>query len=278
MYWNRAAEEMYGWSELEAMGRNFAEMVPFEKPMDEQLEIYAPLQRGESWAGDLWVTRRDGVRVPTYISDTPVFGPDGEMVAVIGVSIDITERMAGESARRQLSAIVTGSGDAIFGLTLEGRVTSWNAGAQALFGYDAAEILGQPITVLTPADERWPAMRGARSRRARLHDSFEAVRMRKDGTLVDVIITSAPATDDDGAVVGRFGHRARHHRSQGDTARARSEPVAPRRGATHRARRQLRARHGLGGHDVVGGALPDTRARSRPRADDRPDGLDGASR
>ncbi len=101
VYWNRAAEDMFGSSERHAVGRNLADLIRLEKPIEEVRAIFAVWLRGEHWAGDVTVARADGVRVPMYVSTTPFFGPDGELVATIGVCIDVTER---ELARRELEA------------------------------------------------------------------------------------------------------------------------------------------------------------------------------
>jgi len=202
VYWNRAAEQMYGWSSAEAIGRMGRELTRPEETTDDEA-IYEHLLRGESWSGDYWIKRRDGTRLPIHVIDTPAFGQDGRLVAVIGVSVDISERKAGEEARRQLSAIIEGSGDAIFGATTGGTVTSWNPAAARLFGYTAEEIIGQPVAVLTP-----PGQTAEQAQiRARLNaggpaEYLETVRRHKDGSLVDVLITDSPATDEAGEVVG----------------------------------------------------------------------------
>nr|MDP9464987.1 PAS domain S-box protein [Actinomycetota bacterium] len=150
-YWNKAAEEMYGWSAVEAVGRSSVELLLLEQSAEDANIMAAAMLRGESLSGDLKLKRRDGTTISVYVTSKPVFGKDGHLVAVIGSSVDVTERRAAEGARRQLSAIVDGSGDAIFGTTSDGVVTSWNGAAERLFGYTAAEIIGQPASLFAPA-------------------------------------------------------------------------------------------------------------------------------
>lgn len=150
VYWNKSAEQLYGWSAADAIGRSVRDLISPEETVEAAEAIFEGLRRGETWSGD-WVKRRDGTRLPVYITDTPVFGQDGRLVAVIAVSVDFTEGKAGEEAGGQPPAIVAGSGDAIFGVTTDGTVTSWNPAAEKLFGYTAPEIIGQPIVMLTPA-------------------------------------------------------------------------------------------------------------------------------
>jgi diguanylate cyclase (GGDEF)-like protein/PAS domain S-box-containing protein len=125
---------------------------------------------------------------------------------VIGIGVvvaDITERKRADDVRRQLTAIVDGSGDAIFGTTVDGLVTSWNHAAEQLFGYTAQEMLGQPIDRIAPGD----MTAEQRDMRHRLLSGsppqrLETVRCRKDGSPVDVLITASTATDESGNVLG----------------------------------------------------------------------------
>ncbi len=148
IYWNTAAEEMYGWSAVEAVGRTSVEVLPRVESPDVEREIADAMRRGETWSGDYEIERRDGTRLAVLVTNRPMFGPDGRVVAVIGSSIDVTQRKAGEDAAQQLSAIVEGSGDAIFGVTDDGMVTSWNGAAERMFGYRAQDIVGRPVAVL----------------------------------------------------------------------------------------------------------------------------------
>ena len=204
VYWNKSAEQLYGWSADDAIGRSVRDLISPEETVEAAEAIFEGLRRGETWSGDYWVKRRDGTRLPVYITDTPVFGQDGRLVAVIAVSVDFTEGKAGEEAGGQPPAIVAGSGDAIFGVTTDGTVTSWNPAAEKLFGYTAPEIIGQPIFMLTPAGwDPHPAEVRARLGASGLPGHFEATRRRKDGSLVDVLVMASPATNEAGTVVGQ---------------------------------------------------------------------------
>jgi diguanylate cyclase (GGDEF)-like protein/PAS domain S-box-containing protein len=100
-------------------------------------------------------------------------------------------------------AIVQCSDDAIISKTLAGIVTSWNRGAEAIFGYTADEMVGQPMTVIFPAGrENEEKVILERIKQGEKVDHFETVRQRKDGTLVDVSVTISPIRDNDGTIVG----------------------------------------------------------------------------
>jgi len=123
-----------------------------------------------------------------------------------GISIfyeDVTERRRAHEESERLAAIVASSQDAIFSKSLDGTVLTWNAGAERLYGYTADEIVGRPVTVLAPPDraDEIPAImqRLARGEQVR---ALETVRRRKDGTLLDVMITVSPLRDAEGRVTG----------------------------------------------------------------------------
>ena len=133
----------------------------------------------------------------------PVLSPSGDLVEFVGTVIDITERKRGEQATRLLAAVVESSHDAIVSKDLDGIITSWNKGAERLFGYAAEEAVGQNIALIIPPDrhdeERAIVERLTRGERV---DHFETVRMRKDGRLLDVALTISPMKDAAGRVVG----------------------------------------------------------------------------
>ncbi|QIN80290.1 PAS domain S-box protein [Rubrobacter marinus] len=113
------------------------------------------------------------------------------------------ERRLGESAGSRLAAIVESSDDAVIGLDLDGIVRSWNGGAEKLYGYAAEEIVGRHIAVTVPPDRhRAVSEILERLRRGGAVERRETVRVRKDGTLVDVSLTISPIKDPSGRVVG----------------------------------------------------------------------------
>jgi PAS domain S-box-containing protein len=133
----------------------------------------------------------------------PVLNASGDLVEFVGSSTDITERKLAEQATRLLAAIVESSHDAIVSKNLNGVITSWNKAAERLFGYTAEEAVGQNITLIIPperrGEERTIIEQLTRGERV---DNFETVRMRKDGSLLDVSLTISPMKDGSGRVVG----------------------------------------------------------------------------
>ena len=116
---------------------------------------------------------------------------------------DVTERKRAERDSLLLGAIVGSSDDAIISKNLDGIITSWNQGAERLFGYTATEAIGKPITILIPADrlDEEPRIL-THLRRGERVDHFETVRRRKDGSLLDISLTISPVKDADGRIIG----------------------------------------------------------------------------
>jgi PAS domain S-box-containing protein len=133
----------------------------------------------------------------------PVFNASGASGEFVGILMDVTERKLAERATRLLAAVVESSHDAIVSKNLDGLITSWNKGAERLFGYTAEEAVGQNIRLIIPPDrcdeERTIVERLTRGERV---DHFETVRMRKDGSLLDVALTISPIKDAADRVVG----------------------------------------------------------------------------
>src|SRR6266567_1803199 len=124
------------------------------------------------------------------------------MTALVLASL-ISERQRAEDMRVRLAGIVESSEDAIISKNLEGIITSWNAGAERLFGYHAGEIVGQPDTLITPSDHRKEeASTFDCVRRGEAMEHYETVRLSKDGRLVNVSLTLSPVRDASGAIVG----------------------------------------------------------------------------
>ncbi|HSK84317.1 MAG TPA: PAS domain S-box protein, partial [Rubrobacter sp.] len=100
IYWNRAAEELYGWSKEEVMGRPIVEVTPSKEMLERAAEIMSELRAGRSWSGEFVVQRKDGSTFPAMVTDTPVHDEQGNLEGIIGVSTDITEIKKMEELRR----------------------------------------------------------------------------------------------------------------------------------------------------------------------------------
>jgi PAS domain S-box-containing protein len=159
---------------------------------------------------DVVVVQPDGSRRRERVSARHIVDGDGNLAGSVSVMIDPapdeldpTERERIRRASRHLAAIVESSDDAIIGKDLDSRITSWNAASERMFGYTAAEIIGQPVTVLMP-----PHLRSeepviiARIRRGERIEHYETVRVHKDGHKLDISLTVSPIKDDKGNIIG----------------------------------------------------------------------------
>jgi len=201
--WNRGAERLFGYAADEAIGRHISLIIPDDRGAEED-DVLARIRRGERVDHFETVRRtKDGRRIPISLTVSPVRTANGTIIGASKVARDISERRLSEELRGQLAAIVDSSDDAIVSKTLDGVITSWNRGAERLFGYTAAEAIGQHISLIIP-DGRKAEEAGvlAGLRRGERIDHFDTVRQAKDGREIQVSLTVSPVKDRHGAVIG----------------------------------------------------------------------------
>src|SRR5665213_30089 len=102
IYWNKAAEKIYGWSAGEAIGNNIIDLTPSVQSREEANEIMNELKKGNSWSGEFLVQRKDGSNFPAFVTDSPVYDHKGTLVGIIGVSNDISERKKAEQDLKKM--------------------------------------------------------------------------------------------------------------------------------------------------------------------------------
>ena len=208
IYWNRAAESLYGWSVEEVMGRSIVEITPSEELVERADEIMTELTRGSSWTGEFTTRRKNGTTFPALVTDTPVHDEQGNLVAIIGVSTNITEIKQTEELRRseeRFRLLVEKVKDyAIFMLDPEGCVNSWNAGAERIKGYRSEEIIGRHFSVFyLPEDiERGHPEKELRLAQERGHCEEEGLRVRKDGSRFWASVLITALVDEEGNLRG----------------------------------------------------------------------------
>ncbi len=200
--WNRGAESVYGWSEDEIVGRSVSVMLA---PGQEQQMpwLLSRIRSGEHVEHfEKRSLRKDGREIEVSLTVSPVYGEGGVVVSAAAIARDITERQRAEAKANMLAAIVRSSDDAIIGKTLDGTITSWNRGAQELYGYAENEAIGKPITILAvPGNEGEMKSILERITQGNHLDHYESVRRRRDGRAVQVSLTVSPVVDDSGKVI-----------------------------------------------------------------------------
>src|SRR5579864_1387983 len=221
---NSQTEALFGYTRDELIGQKIELLVPERQRPQHHLHRehfhQQPKIRRMGSGLDLSGRRRDGTEFPVEISLSPVATADGMMV--LSVIRDISDRKriedklrrANEELERRksrelrdsqnrLSLIVDSSQDAIIGKNLDGVVTHWNQGAEHIYGYTAAEMIGRPISVLAPKEraDEIPAIL-EKIRHGQIVEYFESVRVTKDGRHLNMSISVSPIRNAEGTVVG----------------------------------------------------------------------------
>ena len=149
LFWNGAAEALYGWSAAEVVGRSILEVTPAEQSAEQAAQIVGQLAAGESWEGEFRVQRRDGSSFLAVVTDTPVVGADGTVTAIVGVSSDVSEirRLGGEMESRegQFRSFVENSGDVLAVADAEGVIDVLAGPVADVLGFGAEALLGTSL-------------------------------------------------------------------------------------------------------------------------------------
>jgi PAS domain S-box-containing protein len=205
---NPVAVTLTGWAQDEAAGRPLEEVFRIVNERTRQT-VGSPAQKvlavGKvvGLANHTVLLARDGTERPIDDSAAPICDAEGRIRGVVLVFRDVTERRRSEMARAQLAAIVESSEDAIISKDLKGTIKSWNRGAERLYGYAAEEVVGRPLSILVPPDhpDELPGIMERLKRGERI-DHFETVRVRKDGSRVDVSLMISPVKNGEGEITG----------------------------------------------------------------------------
>jgi diguanylate cyclase (GGDEF)-like protein/PAS domain S-box-containing protein len=149
------------------------------------------------------ITRKNGEPVKVLATVSAMKDAQGRVVGAASILHDLTELKQGEEARLRLASIVESATLAIVSKDLTGVILSWNAGAERLYGYVAAEAIGRNISLIAPLDrpDEMPQILERLARGERI-EHFETQRRRKDGAVIDVAVNVAPVLDANGVIRG----------------------------------------------------------------------------
>jgi PAS domain S-box-containing protein len=203
--WNQGAERITGYREEEILGYHVSRFYPAEAVDRGEPDLHlSSATRGRPFEQCDWRVRADGLRYRAQVIVTALFNGSPEPHGYSYVIRDVTEQRRVEERLERLGAIVDSSHDAIFSTTLGTQVvTSWNAGAERLFGYTAREMIGRPFAPLI-ADEHCDAHAEAMRQVVSGHDleDHEMDAVRKNGGRLQVALTVSPIRDADGQIAG----------------------------------------------------------------------------
>ena len=205
---NRIAETLTGWTAPQAVGKPLDEVFQIinertREPVDNP--VFRALRDGivVGLANHTILIARDGTERLIDDSAAPIRDDDGVVHGAVLVFRDVAAHRRAVEERARLAAIVESSDDAIVSKTLDGVIRTWNGGAERLFGYTAAEAIGQSIYLIIPPD-RHDEERSILSRlvRGERIEHFETVRVAKDGRRIDISLTVSPLRNPEGEIIG----------------------------------------------------------------------------
>ncbi|MEQ1774752.1 MAG: PAS domain S-box protein, partial [Burkholderiales bacterium] len=199
--WNAGAERMLGYTAAEAIGKSITSTLPPDRPTHLP-QNNAALLHGKVVARESNRMTKDGRVIHVWTSVSPIRDSAGNIVGAAVIMHDITALKQADATRTRLAAIVENSHDAIYSRSLDGTILSWNAGAEKMFGYTAAEAIGKPTAIMRPPGR--PPDRSQNNDRVIRGEvvARASTRMTKDGKIVHVLSSHSPLRDSSGEVVG----------------------------------------------------------------------------
>lgn len=206
LYTNPAEDAMFGYAAGELVGQHVTVQNTYAPEENQRIvaQIIEHLKSQGHWTGEFSNRRKDGSAFTTHATITSLeLGGKQHWVCV---QRDVTEQRRVEVERERLAAMVRASGDAIMSVGPDGRIVTWNLGAERLFGYLAHEIIGQPIAILSPPEQPDHSQQFfERVRQGESITGVETIRLRKDGTHVHVAIAIDPVFDAVGRIIAMVG-------------------------------------------------------------------------
>jgi PAS domain S-box-containing protein len=205
---NAQTERLFGYPRDELVGELVEILIPEaarrEHPGHRARYMTDPRPRPMGAGMELAGRRRDGTTFPAEISLSAIDTDEGALITA--AVRDVTDRRRAAAASARLASIIQSSHSAVIGKNLDLVVTSWNPAAERLYGYTAEEMIGRPIEKLFPTGDRERELRVmSAARRGEWVEEYQTRRVRKDGTIIDVLLTLSPIVDGTGKTVGISG-------------------------------------------------------------------------
>jgi len=201
--WNAGAEKLYGYTAEEVIGNHISLLVPPERQVESQ-SLLEWVEQGQSVQHIETVRqRKDGTSVFVSLSITPIRDVRGNIIGAASIGRDISQHKKAEQSLAQYAAIIQSLDDAIISHTLDGMITSWNAGAQKMYGYTAAEIIGQNLDILADPERGVERLTTTQqTRRGERIAHYDTMHRRKDGSRLDVSLSTSLVRNPAREIVG----------------------------------------------------------------------------
>ncbi len=200
---NKKFCSMVGYQESELIGKYAYKL--FASAKDRQLVLGKSQERSEKKPGnyELQYRKKNGELFWTEVKTVPLLDNKSNPIGLFVIHKDIIEREISESAVSHFAAIVESSQDTILSKTLDGIITSWNKGAEKMYGYTAKEVIGKRANILAPDEYRSEYKTIVSSiKNGKQISDFETVRLKKDGTRFNVLLTASPVINSRGEITG----------------------------------------------------------------------------
>jgi PAS domain S-box-containing protein len=195
--------EMLGRSKEQLIGIRMQDLT-FADDLPENQRLFKHMvETGESFEIEKRYVRPDGGLVWVSNSVSAIRDEHGKMSQAVAISVDIGERRHAREVERHLASMIASSNDAILAIDLDMIITSWNAAAEKLYGYSQDEAVGRSVLMLVPdgrKDEEPTILREIKA--GRIVEPYETQRLRKDGRLVEVLLSVSPIRDGSGRIIG----------------------------------------------------------------------------
>jgi len=201
---NKKFCEISGYEREELVGHDHRLINSGRHPKKFWVDMWKTVASGVPWRGEVCNQAKDGSLYWVDSTIAPILCPRGEVERYLSIRFDITSRKLAELENQRLASIIASTDDAVFSVDLEGRITTWNRGAEALFGVEAPDAYGEPLSVFLTsrraADTEPSILYNATTGRSLVN--HETVVTRRDGRAVHAAFTVSPLRDEHGEIVG----------------------------------------------------------------------------